>query len=154
MQIYKLLLILIIPIFFSACCAYSAFPGGSYQCAKEDFKGLVQDGRYEEAFKMIDPKGLKSSTYDSQISYDILNVLVNGKKVKKEDLYIYETYKKYPNSIAWTMLSAKILIIYMDTGKLDQETIAIFEKYVPKHSKHNYYWLKALNDLKLINYNQ
>ena len=147
MQIHKLVLILIIPIFFSACCAYTIFPGGEYNCAKTDFQHLVKDRQYKKAFAMLNPKGLADATYDEQIAYDILNVLVNKEKVNKEDLFIYETYKTYPNSRAWTILSAKILIIYLDTGKLNKETIDIFEKYVPKHSKHNYFWLKALKDL-------
>ncbi len=96
---------------------------------------------------MLNPNRLEAAAYDLKISYDILNVLVNGNKVRKEDLFTYEAYKKHPHSIAWTMLSAKILIIYMDTGKLDQKTIKTFEKYVPKHSNHNYFWLKALKDL-------
>ena len=147
MKLKKLLIILIIPVFFSGCCAYSIFPGGTYYCSQVDFKDLVKDARYKEAFNMLSPEGLNSASYDLKVSYDILNVLLNEEKIKKEDLFIYETFKKYPNSIAWTMLSAKILIIYLDTGKLDNQTIEDFEKYVPKHSKHNYFWLKALKDL-------
>ena len=147
MTLRKILIILIIPIFFSGCCAFSVFPGGTYYCAQADFKDLVKDGRYEEAFKMLNPDNLNSAAYDLQISYDILNVIVNGNKIKKEDLFTYKTYKKYPESIAWTMLSAKILIIYLDTGELDEQTIKDFERWVPKYSKHNYFWLKVLKDL-------
>ena len=147
MKIYKQLLVLIIPIFLSACCAYTIFPGGGYLCAKTDFQYLVKERQYKKAFETLTSQGLENAPYDNQIAYDILNVLVNGKKVRKEDLFTYETYKNYPNSKAWTMLSAKILIIYLDTEQLDKETIDLFEKYVPQHSKHNYFWLNALKDL-------
>jgi len=150
MKLSKLIVIIIIPIFFSGCCAYKVFPGGKHYCNEIKFKDFVKDGEYIEAHRMFIPYGLELATYDYQISYDILNVLVYGKKIAKKDLLIYDTYKKYPDSIAWTMLAAKILVIYIDTGKIDKETVELFEKYVPKHSKHNYFWLKALKDLESI----
>ena len=149
MSFKKIIIAILIPLYFSGCCALSIFPRGTYYCAQANFEDLVKDGRYRDAFKMLSSDGLESSAYDLQISYDILNVLVNGKKIRKEDLFIYKTYKKYPESIAWTMLSAKILIIYLDTGKIDEKTVNDFKIWVPKYSKHNYFWLKALQDLAL-----
>lgn len=151
MKLVKFISILLISVFFSACCAYKIFPAGEYHCAQINFQNLVEDRKYEEAFKQLSPEGLESYTYGHKVSYDILNVLVNGRKIKKEELFIYKTFTKYPHSAAWTMLSAKILIIYLDTGKIDQETIELFEKYVPKNSKNNYFWINALKDLKVNN---
>jgi hypothetical protein len=148
MKFKKTVIAILIPLFFSGCCTLSVFPGGTYYCFEMNFKDSIKKGNYKEAFELLNTDGLELSTYDLQVSYDILNVLVNGRNIKKEDLYTYKTYKKYPNSIAWTMLSTKILIIYLDTGKLDKNAIETFEKYVPKHSKHNYFWLKALKNLR------
>ncbi|MCP3671659.1 MAG: hypothetical protein GY814_14765 [Gammaproteobacteria bacterium] len=108
-----------------------------------EFESLVEEGRYQEAFNQLDPKGLEDASYRYQAQYDILNVLIHGRKVKKEGLFTYQAFLKYPDSISWTILGCKVLVNYLDTGTVDTETLETMKKYNPD----KLLWLKPLQDL-------
>jgi len=146
-NVFKTAIVLLLPLLLTGCCPYQLFPGGQHHCSNLDLEDLVKAGRYQEAFKQLDPKGLEDASYDYKVTYDILNVLVNGRSIRKEELYIYPTYQKYPESYAWTMLSAKVLLIYLETGKVDTKAIQDLEDFLKKYYPNRLFWIKALKDL-------
>ncbi len=88
----------------------------------------MKDGKYEKAFSQLNKESIVFNNFgQSMLTYDILNVLVNKRSVKKEELLFSERYNLYPNSYAWTIRSFVALTEYLETGNLTSETVDILE---------------------------
>ncbi len=149
MQILKYITTSFLVLFFlSGCCAYKIIPGGDFHCAQIEFDTLVKEKNYKEAFSQINPEGIENSQYSYKIQYDILNVLVNGRSVKKEDLVTYKAFLKFPDSYSWSMLSAKVLVNYLETGNIDNDAIKELTRFLQNYNKDKLFWADAIKDIK------
>ncbi|WP_428738595.1 hypothetical protein [Sulfurimonas sp.] len=131
----------------SGCCLYSVFPSGDYHCSQVDFEDLVKSRHYQEAFDQLEKDSLIDSTYTNKVQYDILNVFLHGRTIKKNELLIYSSYLEYPNSNNWTMLSAKALIVYLDTGHINPKILQDLQTDFTYFSQDKAYWFDVIKHL-------
>jgi hypothetical protein len=111
---------------------------------------MVKSGEYSEAFSQLNKDEIVRVNFgSSMLKYDVLNVLVNKRSVKKEKLLFLERYKKYSESLAWTVKSFIALLEYLDTGNLSPTTVDWLEwcrTDMKKRSewKDQIFWIDAI----------
>ena len=105
----------------------------------------IERGQFREALLDFNPQGLTDVDLPYKVVYDLLNVLVNKRKVKK--IFCRDSYNKYPHSYSYTIKICGILIIFVSTGKIDQKKMHDLEQYFKDTQRDEKYLLTAIKEL-------
>ena len=107
---------------------------------------FVEKKRYAEAFSMLDRESTSKSDIQSKITYDVLAVSVIGKKAAP--LLCEETFKKYPKSYSYSMISCDMLLDYLATGSKNAAKLEKLREFFRTEKSSQKYLLSVLEDLK------
>jgi hypothetical protein len=112
-----------------------------------NLKSLITSKNYEKAILSLNPESLSfSENYHYRIVYDLLNVKIKKRSVKK--LYCYEDYQKNPDDYQYSNLLCDLLVDYLHDGKLGNDHIKVVEEYFLKHDMSETYLIQIAKDLK------
>jgi hypothetical protein len=107
---------------------------------------FVEKKRYAEAFSMLDRESTSKSDIQSKITYDVLAVSVIGKKAAP--LLCEETFKKYPKSYSYSVISCDLLLYYLATGSKSAAKLEKLREFFRTEKSSQKYLLSILEDLK------
>jgi hypothetical protein len=108
---------------------------------------LVKNKKYSEALSVLNPESLDPNGMNSLefITYDVLNVNVHKKNVKK--LYCAEEFKKYPDAYTYSILVCGLLNDYLTNNKFDEQRLKRAEKYFAEMDREKAYLLEVVKEI-------
>lgn len=114
----------------------NSFYGAHY--AQNKVEEFVKAKKYREALQLM-PLSLEEANIVQQVEKDILTKIVFP---ENKNYLCEEKFKKYPNSITYTMLICRYL--------LDKKSVPLerIEKQIAKESAKKLYWVDALAEVK------
>lgn len=107
---------------------------------------FIENQRYAEAFSMLDREGISKSDIQAKISYDTLAVAVIGKKAAP--LLCEDTFKKYPGSYSYSMITCDVLLDYLSSGKKDAARVQKLRDFFKAEKSSQKYLLSIVENLK------
>lgn len=119
-----------------------------FNIAEEKRKNLIEAKKYKEAFDLIDKQGIATLNIGYKIEHDLLNILVNKKKIKAEQLHCFEKFKKYPNDWSYPIILCSSLSEYLKKGRVSARNFKKLERYFKKRATNRKHLLIALKELK------
>jgi tetratricopeptide (TPR) repeat protein len=114
-----------------------------------EMRTLIKEKKFSEALLQMNPDGIMFSTIVQKTTYDLLNILVNKKSVKK--LLCEDTYKNYPKAFSYSMKICASLIKYRDgkwIGATRSADLHDLKVYFSKRNQDMSYLYDALNELE------
>ncbi len=94
---------------------------------------LMREKKFNEAFALINPKGVEQSSLPHRITYDLLNVLVNRRKAG--NLFCADDLKKYPDAYSYSIRLCKILSSYIEKGAVDPAAWQSLESFFKENNE-------------------
>ncbi|MBI2520008.1 MAG: hypothetical protein HYV97_06315 [Bdellovibrio sp.] len=114
---------------------------------QHNFYALFKRGEYDQALKMLDRnKVLHSDTVDTMVEYDLLQLLVKGRK-GVDGLLCAPTLEKYPHSYDYAIITCDLLLGYLKDGTLAKNKVTKLEKYFTEFDSEMNFIVKALRKL-------
>lgn len=95
---------------------------------------------------MLDREEISKSDIQSKINYDTLAVAVIGKKAAP--LLCEPTFKKYPKSYSYSMMTCDVLLDYLASGSKNAAKLDKLREFFRKEKSSQSYLLSILEDLK------
>ena len=123
---------------------YNDYMYGYYARLKQIERDIEQ-GKFTKAYLGFNPNGLEHTDIGTKTTYDLLNIIVNKKKVKK--LLCRPIYDKYPKAYSYSMKVCKILKKFRKEGKISPKYITNLENYFKSNHQDKKYVLKAVKHL-------
>lgn len=109
-------------------------------------ENLIKNKSYLQAYLMLNLEGLKDADIGIKTTYDLLNCLVNKRKVKK--YLCMDTYKKYPTAYSYSIKICGALEQYSREGKVSPTRIDDLKNFFNKNYQDKSFLAVALEDLK------
>jgi hypothetical protein len=119
-----------------------------FNITEEKRRNFIIEKKYREAFQLIDKMGIETLNVGYKIEHDLLNVLVNKKKVKAEKLHCYDKMKKYPKDWSYSILICTSLTEYLNKGRISSKNLHNLERYFTKRATNRKHLLSALKGLE------
>ncbi|HAZ13750.1 MAG: hypothetical protein A2X86_10170 [Bdellovibrionales bacterium GWA2_49_15] len=114
---------------------------------QHNFYALFKRGEYDKALQMLDKnKVLRSDTVDTMVEYDLLQLLVKGRK-GVDGLLCTPTLEKYPQSYDYAIITCDLLRGYLKDGTLAKDKVAKLEKYFTEFDGDMSFIVKVLGKL-------
>ncbi len=121
--------------------------GLTLKAQDHNLQALFQRGEYAKALQMMDKnKVQRSDTLDAMVEYDLLQLLVNGRK-GVSDLLCAPTLAKYPQSYDYGIITCDLLQGYLKDGTIAKDKLAKLEKYFTEFDGEMSFIVKAIGKL-------